>query len=64
MQASNPGGKNDLTSASTALPNPKPATSPKVRTLTPSEIESLRQHKRHVQAVARSLLAPEVMHKA
>lgn len=61
MQASNPGGKSDLASASTAALSPKPAILPKVRTLTPSEIESLRQHKRHVQEVARRHLAPDVM---
>ena len=61
MQASNLGGKSDLASASTASPSPKPVISSKVRTLTPSEIESLRQHKRHVQEVARQHLAPDVM---
>lgn len=64
MQTLNLGGKSDSASASTALPNPKPATLSKVRMLTPSEIESLRQHKHHVQEVARKRLAPDVMRKS
>lgn len=47
-QISNSGGKQSSVTPSTALLNRKLGISPKSRTLTPSEIELLRQSKREI----------------